>query len=106
MFKSETIYINTFFNYVVVQQKPINLQIGFSYNKMADTCKDFKVYLKYLSGDSSRGFKTLIWSLLNANSANSEDVALLTILANASMNKLTTLIVPKGSITIGVVKTI
>lgn len=106
MFLTEVDFIDKFLNCKVIQELPLNVQVGFYHNKIADSCKDFEIYLKSLNGDCSRKFRSLKWNLVNADPTIPEDVALQALFADASTNRLTTLIVPQGTVTVEVPKTI
>jgi len=59
-----------------------------------------------MAGDSSRGFKTVTWSLVNYNSSSSFDNAIISIINAANIQQAISLTLPMGTIPLETTKEI
>ncbi|EAS06080.3 furin-like repeat protein (macronuclear) [Tetrahymena thermophila SB210] len=97
--------INIFLNNVVYQQAPLNAGIVFNYNKIENSCNDFKITQFKILNDSGRGLKSITWSLQNPTS-NPDDVKIQNILTQASQSIQSSIVIPRGIILLNSQKTI
>ncbi|KAL4504648.1 hypothetical protein ABPG73_021495 [Tetrahymena malaccensis] len=97
--------IDTFLNNVVYQKAPNNTGVVFIYNKIENSCNDYKITLDKVLNDSGRGFKNITWSLLNPTT-NQDDIKIQTILSQATSQNLVNVLIPKGIIALNTPKNI
>ncbi|KAL4432698.1 hypothetical protein ABPG74_011519 [Tetrahymena malaccensis] len=97
--------INKFLNNVVAQKPPQNPGIVFNYNKVENSCNDFKISQFKILNDSGRGLKSITWSLQNPSSSQ-EDSNIQSILSQASQQIQSSILIPKGTVSLNSQKTI